>query len=83
MSKYGVFSGPCISVFGLYTVNLRIQSEYRKIRTRKNSVFGRFSQSGGICLEVGSKGVTEVNGEEYKLSFYPHFTHEEFTFSAC
>ena len=26
-------------------VNLRIQSEYRKIQTRKNSVFGRFSRS--------------------------------------
>ena len=29
------------------TVNLRIQSEYRKIRTRENSVFGHFSRSGG------------------------------------
>ena len=27
------------------TVNLRIQSEYRKIRTRKNFVFGHFSRS--------------------------------------
>ena len=26
-------------------VNLRIQSEYRKIQTRKNSVFGHFSRS--------------------------------------
>ena len=26
----------------IYEVNLRIQSEYRKIRTRKNSVFGHF-----------------------------------------
>ena len=26
-------------------VNLRIQSKYRKIRTRKNSVFGHFSRS--------------------------------------
>ena len=31
------------SVFGL--VNLRIQSGYRKIRTRNNSVFGHFSRS--------------------------------------
>ena len=49
MSKYGVFTGPCFPVFGLnteiYGVNLRIQSEYRKIRTRKNSVFGHFSRS--------------------------------------
>ena len=45
-SEYGVFCGPYFSVFGLnteiYGVNLRIQSEYRKIRTRKNSAFGHF-----------------------------------------
>ena len=39
MTKYGVFSGPYFPVFGLnteiYGVNLHIQSEYRKIRTRK------------------------------------------------
>ena len=29
----------------IYEVNLRIQSEYRKIRTRKNSVFGHFSRN--------------------------------------
>ena len=42
VSKYGVFSGPC---FLIYSVNLCIQSEYKKIRTRKNSVFGQFSRS--------------------------------------
>ena len=49
VSKYGVFSGPCFPVFGLDTEiywNLRIQSEYRKIRTRKNSVSGHISRSG-------------------------------------
>ena len=49
MSKYGVFSGPYFAVFGLNTeingVNIHIQSEYRKIRTRNNSVFGHFSHS--------------------------------------
>ena len=30
--------------------NLRIQSEYRKIRTRNNSVFGHFSRSGSLLL---------------------------------
>ena len=30
---------------GIYSVNLRIHSEYRKIRTRNNSVFGQFSCS--------------------------------------
>ena len=49
MSKYGVFSVPYFPVFGLntetYSANLHIHSEYRKIRTRKNSVFGHFSRS--------------------------------------
>ena len=43
MSKYGVISGPYFPIFGLnteiYGVNLRIQSESRKIRTRNNSVY--------------------------------------------
>ena len=47
--KYRVFSGPYFPVFGLnteiYGVNLRIQSKYRKMRTRKNSVFRHFSCS--------------------------------------
>ena len=51
VSKYGVFSGPYLPVFALnteiYRVNLRIQSEYKKIRTRNNSVFGHFSRS--VC----------------------------------
>ena len=38
VSKYRVFSDL------IYSVNLRIQSEYRKIWTRKNSIFGHFSQ---------------------------------------
>ena len=48
LSKYGVFSGPQFLVFGLkteiYFVNLRIQSKYRKIRTRRNSLFEHFSR---------------------------------------
>ena len=39
VSKHGVFSGPYFPAFGMdmeiYYVNLRIQSEYRKIWTRK------------------------------------------------
>ena len=50
MCKYGVISGPYFLVFRLnmeiYSVNLRIQSECRKIQTRKNFVFGHFSRSG-------------------------------------
>ena len=50
MSKNGIFSGPHFPIFGLnteiYGVNLRIQSEYKKIiRTGKNSVFEYFSRS--------------------------------------
>ena len=43
------FSGPFFPAFGLnterYGVSLRIESECRKIRTRKNSVYGHFSRS--------------------------------------
>ena len=49
VSKYGVFSDPYLLVFGLNTENcegnLRIHSEFRKIQTRENSIFGHFSQS--------------------------------------
>ena len=48
-SKYGVLSGQYFSVFRLnmkvHGVNPRIQSEYRKIQTRKKSVFWDFSRS--------------------------------------
>ena len=47
--KYGVISSPYFPIFGLnteiYSVNLRNQSKFRKIRTRSNSVFGYFSGS--------------------------------------
>ena len=42
VSKYRLFSGPYFPVFGL---NTEIYSECRKIRTRKNSVFGYFLHS--------------------------------------
>ena len=49
VSKYGVFSGPYFPVFGLnteiYRVNLRIQSKYRKIWSKKNSALGHVSRS--------------------------------------
>ena len=44
-AKFGVFSGPYFPVFLYCGVNIRIQFEYRKIYTRKNSVFGHFSRS--------------------------------------
>ena len=51
VSKYGVFYGSYfpVAVFGIttkiYGVNLCNQSEYRKLRTKKNSVSGNFSRS--------------------------------------
>ena len=54
MCKYGVLSGPYFPVFGLnteiYGVNLRIHSEHREIRTRKNSIFDHFSRSDSVHL---------------------------------
>ena len=48
MSKCGVNFGPYFPVFGqnteIYFVNLLMQPEYRKIRTRKNSVFVHISR---------------------------------------
>ena len=37
------------------SVNLRIQSEYRKIRTRNNSVFGHFSRSEWFNFSLSQK----------------------------
>ena len=49
VSKYWGFSGVYFPVFGLnteiYSANLHIQTECRKMRTRKNSVFEQFSRS--------------------------------------
>ena len=63
VSTYGVFSGPYFPIFGLnteiYSVNLRIQSAYRKICTRKNSVFGHFSRSVRYFGVTWSKNMLE------------------------
>ena len=49
VSKFGVFSGLHFPAFGLntviYSANLRIQYECRKIQARKNSEFAYFSHS--------------------------------------
>ena len=63
------FSGLYFPVFGLnteiYSVNLCIQSEYEKIRTRKNSLFGQFSCSGMFKLQTNNKLFCNL----YTLSF--------------
>ena len=58
VSKYRAFSCPYFPTFGLnterygvserYRIALRIQSEYGKIQTRKNSVFGHILRSGSL-----------------------------------
>ena len=59
VSKYGVIPGPYFPVFGvntgIYSVNLRIQSEYKKMRTRNNSVFELFSRSTLAALFFAEK----------------------------
>ena len=49
VSECRLFSVPSFPAFWLnteiYSVNLRIQFEYGKIRTRRNTVFGHFSGS--------------------------------------
>ena len=42
---WSVLSYPVFGLNTIYSVNLHIQSEYRKIRTKNNSVFGHFSRS--------------------------------------
>ena len=74
VSKYRVFSGPYFPVFRLnteiYSVNLRIQSECRKIRIRKDFVFGHISRGDLVltlsCRKIFSRIITSVS---LKLSF--------------
>ena len=73
------FSDPYFPVFGLntesYRVNLRIQSEYRKIRTRKNSVFGYFSRSNchSLTLIHRENMIHELQiSREINHNRYPH-----------
>ena len=87
VSKYGVISGLCFPIFGLTTeifgVNLRIQSEYKKIRTRNNSVFGHFSRSvwytGGQCEKIIVIGSDYINtakiSPRLRLPLFKIFLH--------
>ena len=65
MSKYGVFSGPYFPLIGLntkiYGINLRIQSEYGNIQTRKNSVFGHFSRSAIFYQGFEFRGNSQID----------------------
>ena len=76
--KIIVFSGPYFPAFGLntkrYGVFLHIQSECRKLRTRKNSVFGHFSRIGGdfILEELQKQATSKIsNSSSYdRISAY-------------
>ena len=62
VSNYGVISGLYFPAFGVNTerdfVSLRIQSEYGKIQTRNNSVFGHSAYSGNLVKAV--KGIQKA-----------------------
>ena len=50
----------------IYSVNLRIQSKYRKIRNRKNSLFGHFSRTALYhTIKDDQADVVEV-GKDFK-----------------
>ena len=97
VSKYGGISGPYFPAFGLnmeiYSVNLRIPSEYRKIRTRNNSVFGYFSHNAMLILYrlSRSKGLScfmqfakECNYFRVICLFFWHFIkNKRLTRSSC
>ena len=73
VSKYGVISGPYFPVFGLnteiYFLNLHIQSEYRKIRTRNNSVFGHFSRIAAINKFQNHPSVVNIKQRQFNSTF--------------
>ena len=77
------FSCPYFPAFGLnmvrYEVSFRIQSECRKIQTRKNSVFGHFSRgaSSGFCKSVLC--FVLVNFKGFQLSFVHKNTDDSYT----
>ena len=63
------FTGPYFLVFGLnskiYKVNLRIKSEYGKMRTRKNSEFGHISSSDDLFV---SCRVLQEDGRKVRVT---------------
>ena len=77
LSKYGVISGPNFPAFELnteiYGVNLRTLSKYRKIRTRKNSVFGHFLRSEKLNLKrTIKKSIFSKQNSEWQIKSLNH-----------
>ena len=75
VSKYGVISGPYFPLFGLnteiYEVNLCIQSEYRKIRIRNNTVFGHLTAQGHKHLTKNTTRNIYINNTIPRSTFFP------------
>ena len=55
-----------------FTVNLRIQSEHRKIRTRKNFVFGHFSRSAKFSTPVQFSWISLVCSKYFVHGVFCH-----------
>ena len=68
MSKYKVFSF-IRTEYGNLLRKFRIQSKYRKIRTRKNSVFGHFSRSDNVNILIKSVASKNKNNYYYNIFF--------------
>ena len=72
---------------GIYSVNLHIQSEYRKIWTRNNSVFGHFSRREiffitidlyfklGICICISTYSIAVLCKHPVFKDFLAPFPH--------
>ena len=83
MFKYRAFSDPYFPTYALnterYSVSLHIQSECRKIRARKNSVFGHFSRSACLCssnteiLNIPYQSIYLTDG--FTLAFHTFMTN--------
>ena len=87
MSKYGVFSGPYFLAFEvnkeIYGVYHRIQSEYRKLRTKKNSVFGHFSCSDKHRDKRVTFNSLKFNYSKSKMLKYIIILHVKMSIGAC
>ena len=70
-SKYGIVSGSYFPEFGLntqiYGENLRIQSEYRKIRTRNSPYLDTFHAVQGITM-----GKCKTKSIQADVGMFPH-----------
>ena len=67
----------------IYGVYHRIQSEYRKLRTRKNSVFGYFSRSDKHCDKRVTFNSLKFNCSKSKILKYIIILHVKMSIGAC